>query len=390
LTGPAAAAMFCDRIGEHSLAIEWQSGDRGGGLKSVEAMSVGDLEAIRLVLRGGSVIDWRRLNFRTREDVDRFLKLHLYDVAEPGDERRLRGILGQAVEYLRSAFGYRVAQVVSNPTDVRDVFLMASGLTLPKYRRIACVVAKCMHVVNHLEARELLFRIAAREAEVSLMVDRRVMEAAAAMRAAGIPLLEFSGNVKSRGSLITKLLAKRESVAAQIFDRVRYRIVLENREQIAPALLWLTEHLFPFNYSVPGQTQNTLLKFRQVIGAHPRVEELAAMLQDPIDLEAREKPPHNEFSGKDYRVLNFIVDLPLRIDHLLKPGDEKLAEELGRVVFALVEFQMMDAATATANEEGDSSHERYKKRQLKKVLRRLSRGLVVPKKAKKRAAAAGD
>ena len=57
-----------------------------------------------------------------------------------------------------------------------------------------------------------------------------------------------------------------------------------------------------------------------------------------------------------------------------------MADELGRVVFALVEFQVLDAATARINEVGDSSHDRYKRRQLQRVLRRLSRGLVVPKK----------
>jgi uncharacterized protein (TIGR04552 family) len=49
-----------------------------------------------------------------------------------------------------------------------------------------------------------------------------------------------------------------------------------------------------------------------------------------------------------------------------------------------VEFQILDADTHARNEEGDSAHERYKRRQLKKVLRRLSRGLVVPKKKVKR------
>src|SRR5207244_1973680 len=118
-----------------------------------------------------------------------------------------RQILAQAVEYLRSAFGYRVAEVVASPRDVRDVFLMASGLTLPKYRRIACVVAKCMHVVHHLEARELMFRTAVREADLKVKVDRRVMAEAERMRASGFPLVDFSGNLKGRDSLITKLLA---------------------------------------------------------------------------------------------------------------------------------------------------------------------------------------
>jgi uncharacterized protein (TIGR04552 family) len=346
-------------------------------------MSLGELEAIRLILRGSSVIDWRRLHFRKAQEVDHLLRLNLFDLADPRDEARLRAILGQAVEYLRKAFGYRVAEPVAQPADLRDLFLLASGVLEPrKYRRIACVVLKCMHVVHHLEARELLFRTPIREADLAERVDRRVMAEARRMQELGLPVVEFVGNVKARSSLITKLLAKRETVAAQIFDRVRYRIVTERRDQIPSILLHLTGTLFPFNYLVPGQSQNTLLRFRELVGQHPAADTLVPELQAPLDIEARDRRPPNEFSGKAYRVLNFVVDLPVRVDELLPP-DGPLADDLGRVVFSLVEFQIVDAETARRNEEGDSSHDRYKRRQSKKVLRRLSRGLVVPKRRRR-------
>jgi uncharacterized protein (TIGR04552 family) len=50
----------------------------------------------------------------------------------------------------------------------------------------------------------------------------------------------------------------------------------------------------------------------------------------------------------------------------------------------MVEFQVMDWETAKANEEGPASHPRYKKRQAMTALRRLSRGLVVPRKRQTR------
>jgi uncharacterized protein (TIGR04552 family) len=354
----------------------------GSAYRRVDEMDLGDLEAIRLILRGSSVIDWRRLHFRDAADVDRFLRLSLFDLDDPRDERRLRAILAQAVEYLRRAFGYRVADAVANPADVREPFLMASGAAeKDRYRRIACVMLKCMHVVHHLEARELLFRTPIREVDLAERVDRRVMAEARRMQQLGLPVVEFVGNVKARGSLVTKLLAKRETVAAQIFDRVRYRVVTERLDQIPSILHHLSRHLFPFNYVVPGQTVNSLLRFREIVGLHPRADEIVAELQAPLDLEAGDRRPRNEFSGRGYRVLNFVVDLPVRVDELL-PTDGPLAEDLGRIVYSLVEFQMVDGATSRQNEEGDSSHERYKRRQAKKVLRRLSRGLVVPKNAK--------
>ncbi len=348
-------------------------------LRPLERMGLAELEALRLLLRGGSIIDWRRLDFREPAEVERFLGLNLFDLADPRDERRIRSVLAQAVEYLRNEFGYRVAAPVAVPPDLRDLFLLAAGAIEPaRYRRIACVVLKVMHVIHHLEARELLFRTAIREADLAERAHRRIMAEAERMKAGGL-VSEFGGSVKSRSSLVTKLLAKRESVAAQIFDRVRYRIVTERRDQIASVVWHLTQHLFPFNYTVPGQTQNSLLRFADVLDAHPAGAEMAERLQLPLDLERKDPAaPRNEFSGKQFRVLNFVVDLPVRIDELLPPLDP-MADELGRIVFSLVEFQVMDAETAQRNEVGDASHDRYKRRQLKRVLRRLSRGLVVPK-----------
>ena len=43
------------------------------GLKRLEDFTLADLEAVRLVLRGDSVIDWHRLNFRDRGEIDEFL-----------------------------------------------------------------------------------------------------------------------------------------------------------------------------------------------------------------------------------------------------------------------------------------------------------------------------
>lgn len=377
---PAPAGAFHRSPREASLAVQVKSTADAGAYRPLERMGIAELEALRLLLRGGSVIDWRRLNFRTPEEVDAFLRLNLFDRCDPRDERRLRAILAQAVDYLRTVFGYRVADPVARPADLRDLFLFASGVAEPrKYRRIACVVLKVMHVIHHLEARELLFRVPIREADLAERVDRRVMGEAARMVERGLPIVEFRGSVKPRSSLVTKLLAKRESVAAQIFDRVRYRIVTERVDQIAPVAWHLTQALFPFNYAVPGQTQNSLVRFADLLAAHPAGRDLAGQLQLPLDLERRDPAaPRNEFSGKGYRVLNFVVDLPVRIDELL-PEPDPVADDLGRVVFALVEFQVVDVATARRNEEGDSSHERYRRRQLKRVLRRLSRGLVVPK-----------
>lgn len=348
---------------------------------AMERLGVGDLEVLRLILRGASVIDWRRLHFQTRDEVDQFLRLNLFDPDEPTDRARMFDILAQAVDYLRKTFRYKVAAPVAQPREIHDIFLIASGVAEPKrLRRIACVVLKVMHTVHHIEARELLSRTRLSEVELEHMVDARVREVLVKLSGEhGIPVVDFHGSAKSRASIITKLIAKKETLAAQVYDRLRYRIVVPRHEDLIPLVLVLSNELFPFNYVVPGQTQNTLVSFSRLLRTHPNGVELKAQLQELEGEDAIRAHEINEFSSRDYRILNFIVDLPMRIDATALATRKDRDEDFGRIVFAPVELQVVDAATQEANESGDSAHARYKRRQLRKVLSRLSRGLVVPR-----------
>jgi len=53
------------------------------------SVTLGDLEAVRLLLRGGSVIDWHRLDLRDHDEVDRFLRVNELDPTRAGDVERL-------------------------------------------------------------------------------------------------------------------------------------------------------------------------------------------------------------------------------------------------------------------------------------------------------------
>src|SRR5713226_1155561 len=347
-------------------------------VRTVQQMGLKELERIRLILRGGSVIDWRRLHFQAREEVDRYLRLCLFDPDDPFDRDRLQRILDESVDYLRTTFRYAVNEEVAHPRQIQDLFLFASGVGKPKLRRIACLVLKVMHVIHHVEARGLLHRSRVSEDELCQLVTQRVDAAIDQLRREGLPIVAAAGSVKTRHSVITKLLAKKETLAAQIYDRVRYRVVTADREHVLPVLVRLCDLLIPFNFVVPGQTQNTLLSFRKLIHDWPGLRVLAPELQSGLHLEdsdRRDADPAqaNEFSGDSYKVLNFVVDLPVHLpERAVEAGD-------GRIAFCMVELQFVDQATASANEKGENAHLRYKKRQLLKVLRRLSRGLVVPR-----------
>ncbi|MBX5481953.1 MAG: TIGR04552 family protein [Myxococcaceae bacterium] len=356
-------------------------------LRRVEEMGLKELERIRLILRGGSVIEWRRLHFTTREEVDRFLRLCLLDPDDPEDQRWMRTVLADAVAYLRKTFNYKVAEAVANPEEIHDLFLYASGAKEPgKYRRIACIVLKVMHVIQHIEGREVLFKLEVSEAEIAEVLARRVAMCVQEMASKGIPVVEFALSFKSRDSLITKLLAKKETVAAQVYDKTRFRIVTRTKQDILLALYFLTQRLFPFNFVVPGQTVNSLISFKDLLSQYPNFAQHANELHLHTDYEedADDLQTRNRFSGPGYRVLNFVVDIPIRVDPWLPRLEEDTRERKNRLAFGLVEFQIVDQETALQNEEGESSHEKYKQRQKYQVLRRLSRGLIVPMPAEKR------
>jgi uncharacterized protein (TIGR04552 family) len=342
----------------------------------VSQLGLRELAMLRLIAHGESVIDWKRLHFTSREEVDNFLRLNLFDPGDPNDLRRLYALLEQAVLYLRKTFRYRVATPVAEPARIQDLFLLASGAVEPRrYRRIACVVLKVMHTVHHIEARELLFLARVSEVELGQMVDHRVTEVLRRL-ASVLPIVGFDGNTKSRESIITKLMSKRETLAAQVYDRRRYRVIVRDRAALVSTVVALAEELFPFNYVLPGQTQNTLLTMGEVAQLSPTLRQAARQL-DPDDAEL--PADVNEFSGRSYRILNFIVDLPVRVDATVMATRREGDADLGRIVFAPVELQLVDEETRAHNETGENAHARYKRRQLRRVLARLSRGLVVPK-----------
>jgi uncharacterized protein (TIGR04552 family) len=329
-----------------------------------------DLEAVRLVLAGESVVDWQRLAFRTLAEVDQFLATHLVDAADPVDRERLRYVFNEAVSFLEEHLKLKFPAELRDPPDVRHVFLWASQWG--GFRRtqiLSCVVLKLMHIIHHMEAADLKFKLPLAEEKLLGTAHRRILDQARELQEDGVPIVAFYGSRKSRSSIITKLLAKREAVAATIFDKLRYRVVVDRREDLAPTLARLAREMFPFNYVVPGQTHNNLVS----------IEDLAVHLSEAERAEAQERgqlvppaqAPKNEFSGASYRSINWIADYPVRV---ADPHTGTFLFETGRVVYVNVEFQLLDQETARRNELGENAHSLYKARQYRRVAARLKRG----------------
>ena len=346
-----------------------------GAIDRSAIFELADLAAVRNLVRGGSVIDWHRLYFTDRAQVDRFLRINEYDPASPQDIARLEELREQAVEYLERYLGFRVSEEVASRLPAKDLLLVASQKG--KRRTQACVVLKVMHVLHHLAGGELATRLSVSADQIFQLVEDKVLRTVEEMKSAGCQIVEFEWSRKEQDSLITKLLAKRDNIAAHVYDKLRFRMITRTEEEIVFVLRELLQRLVPFNYVIPGESQNDIVDLQSFIENDPY---LRAHLPDLLDLSnvAQDKriPTVNEFSGPSYRVVNFVADLPVRMDKYLGLSpDDPIFADTGSSVFVLTEFQIVDLRTSKANEQGENSHERYKERQVLRVKARLMHGM---------------
>ncbi|MBT8492789.1 MAG: TIGR04552 family protein [Deltaproteobacteria bacterium] len=343
-------------------------------LLNLEDLGLEDLEAIRLLLRGGSVIDWHRLDFRGHADVDRFLRVNEFHPEHPTDMERLEELRLDSVDYLSRNFDFSLPDDVAHGVPARDLFLIASRRG--RGQKWACVVLKVMHIIHHLAGRAQSTKLAISDDQIYRAIELKVMQVVEELRAAGYPIVEFEWSRKPKDSLITKLLAKRSTLAAKIYDKLRFRLIVRDRNDLVPMLAALHRRLIPFNYVVPGESVNHLLSFRELIHGSEHLKQLEKELQHDQSLERRQEriaaSPVNEFSANEYKILNFVADLPIRIHDFDSIADPEIDD--GHVVFALTEFQLADKQTTVQNELGDSSHDAYKARQYRSVRLRLMRG----------------
>jgi uncharacterized protein (TIGR04552 family) len=340
--------------------------------RPIVELRVADLEAIRLLLRGGSVIDWHRLDFEDMEQAHRFLRAQEIDLSDASDRARSEAVKNAAIAYLRRNFDFPIPKPVAR-CNVAELMLLAS--TKGHRQLCACSILKVMHIIHHLEARELLFMLPTSDEDAFHLVEKKIYRVVGGALAQGFPIVEFIGGRKNRDSLYTKLLSKPEVTAAQVYDKVRFRIVTRGPEDVFPMLAYLMDKLFPFNFVIPGESTNTLFPFRRYCESHPHLAKLLPRLQFPADLEEVERGlVDNVFSAPSYRVVHFVADMPVRMPDELLENAPPAAWALGRVVFVQTEFQVLDQATDHDNEIGEASHEAYKDRQQVAVQRRLKVG----------------
>jgi uncharacterized protein (TIGR04552 family) len=343
---------------------------------TLDDLSLADLECVRLILRGGSVIDWHRLNFASGDDIEQFMRSQEMDPSNPEDLQRSEAIRNASISYLRRNFEFPIPKPVAEAS-LADLIALAAG---KGHRQLcACTILKVMHIIHHLEARELLYLLPVSDQEVFQLVEHKVYRVIGSMLAQGLPILEFIGGRKNKDSLYTKLLSKEETIAAQIYDKLRFRIVTRTMDDVFPVLNYLIKTLFPFNYVIPRQSQNTLFNFRKYCTANPKLKPMLERLQISPDYEERTGWIDNRFTASTYKIVHFVTDMPVRLPREMLEEAPPAARSLGPLIFVQTEFQIIDRDSEQSNEMGEASHAAYKHRQKLAVMRRLKVGYEEPR-----------
>jgi len=343
------------------------------GFKQIEEFSLSDMETVGLILRGDSVADWFRLALKDEDEARSLLEAQEFRPDEPSDRARLEKIKNEAISFLRRHFNFPIPKPIERAT-AEELLLLASGRG---HRQLcACTILKAMHIVHHVDGRDLLFTIPMSHQEVFHFVEEKVYRVIGDMLSHGFPITEFIGGRKNKDSLYTKLLSKPDTLAAPVYDRLRFRIVSRSADDILPIVLFLSKRLFPVNLVIPKQSLNTMFRLRSYFAKfdtlRPKLGEFQLGLDDNLT------HGDNIFSAESFRAIHFVADVPVRLPREALENAPAAAWALGPVVFVTSEFQIVDRDTEASNELGEGSHARYKGRQKEAVMRRLKLGAADP------------
>ena len=337
-----------------------------GRLKRLDDFTLSDLESVALMLRGESVIDWHRLHVATAEEAREVIASQELSPDDAHDRERMEQLKGDAISYLRRHFEFPIPKPIEQASP-EELLMVAS--TKGHRQVCACSVLKAMHIIHHLDGRELLFTLPLSDQEVFHLVEEKVYRVIGGMLSAGFPITEFVGGRKNKDSLYTKLLSKQDTIAAAIYDKLRFRIVTRSQRDILPVLLYLSQRLFPFNYVIPGESVNTIFHFKSYCEKNAHLAGMLGEMQ--TGARRRSQPRRQPLQRRE------LPDHPFRRrpPGASTPGDPGAcaaqAPGSGSIVYVLCEFQLIDQDTEAANELGEASHARYKERQKGAVMRRL-------------------
>jgi len=354
------------------------------------------------IATGVSAIDLTALDLRNIDDARQFAREYGFDIDRPAEIDRIRRAHAEAVQFITHTFLSEserdlIPPEVADPADVLQLLVYASRhVTQADPRRLwSCAVLKVMHCVFYIDnnlklrhfniIRQQVFdgfnEVLRHDGDQHYLTDGEIC----------LPLVvcEKKSN-KGRRSILLKLLQKAEYVAADIYDHLGLRLVLNTRFECLLALRILQRaHLISVINIESQRTRNNMLDLeaaREVVRNYrdqlDQAEDYPAALLQQMDEELiahsqvgpRQDNPH---SASTYQSLQITVRKMIHLPEETGIAGTATAEggdgpRDRRVSFFFeYEIQLLDKASYGRTIEGPASHGAYKQRQIETARRRV-------------------
>jgi uncharacterized protein (TIGR04562 family) len=381
---------------------------------------------MHVLIGGRSSIDLPEIQIGSREEATAFIKSYGYDPERTHDARLMHATICESLGFIERWLmpkewkkGIQPPQDVLLCSDPRDLLLWACDRRPEStQRRIwSCAILRVMHTIAHIEG-------AFRYSDIDVARDEITarFQAIVAYDERGDTWIQYGDSrikvhkldwktLKSRESVLLKLLHKRANVAETIYDMLGLRIVTETQSEVMQIVKMLYKsHVVSFPNAIPSRSRNSLLdadEFRvrmdqlrgEFMTGKLTEEQFVASL-DHLEVSPPIEDKENMHSGVEYRAIQMtcrqLIRTPRPLTVLRKNLQAEIdsqpkskvsrrnIEELVAVLrniarlsgddefsFFPYEIQIMDKKSWEVSTVGKASHSRYKKSQLKAARRRV-------------------
>ena len=393
-----------------------------------------------VMIGGKSAIDLDAIKVKDWDDATNFLKFYGFDPDDKDDAKYIHAVIVESISFISRKLMPREWDKGNRPPadflevyDARKILLWASDTSqqMQTYQIWACALLRVMHTITHIEGIRRHVQIDTARQQIMGRLEKYVFLGRNEELRFGTPYnsvklskIEWKRN-KKRESIIVKLLHKRGNVAETIYDLLGVRIVTERLCDVMVVVKLLRDlYMITFPNCNPGRARNTLIDldhFKLNIDVlrsmleEDRItpKEFASLVERVVaptsSHQDKIKNPHTSATYKSVQLTcrQLIIGKEGKVswknrikDYLASSKAKEEAKELAMDILKFsslyekfeegvdhgyfpFEIHILDKASYAANKEGDASHDRYKKSQIKAARRRVLGRVLTQKKTKK-------
>ena len=347
-----------------------------------------DPDILNTIAGGRSVLDMTRLQVKSLDSANAFLKTYGFDIEQPGQLETLWQQHRRALVLMTERLGFKEAEIPLEVqdrkvlSDIRNLLLYASQTENPELLKWSCAVLRCMHVFIHAE--NDLFSFFAKEIQEQILnsFEPFVHNSGDQVSLNGqvfpdekIPLTHFQTKpFKNTSSAVIKLLARPDALAMRVFDKIGIRFVTHSVYDSFQVLRFLVqENMVSFPHIMPDQSSNNVYpvelflkvceKLKKNKNATP--EQINQLFSEELEASGDSAlfRKSNEQTDLNFKFIKFISRQLIRIKN------ESMGN--GFHFFYPFEIQIMDQSSYALASAGPTEHNAYKNRQIQAAATRI-------------------